>query len=81
MRGQENTRGQENAAVADAPELPGRQDRHEVLVSFTDADGTVYWVGGTYPADGRRPGAERVAYLQGSGNRFKKPVIAGTAKK
>lgn len=58
--------------------------QYKVLCNFTDtADKTapkganVYWAGkSTYPRMGYNPSADRIAYLAGESNKFKKPVIA-----
>ena len=58
--------------------------KHDVLVSFTDNEdknapsgANVYLAGKSqYPRDGYEPAADRVAYLKGDKNRFKKPLIA-----
>ncbi len=53
--------------------------KYNVLTSFTDnKDGNrVYRAGkDTYPHEGYTPDEKRIAYLSGSENRFKRPLIA-----
>ncbi len=57
--------------------------KYDVLVSFTDPEdnGAVYWAGkDAYPRAGYAPTEDRIAFLQSSRNRFKRPVISGKAK-
>lgn len=61
--------------------------KYDVLTSFSDdhdkaaqAGDNVYWAGkDLYPRDGYEPTAERLTYLQGSKNKFGKPVIANNS--
>lgn len=66
--------------MAKHEELPQRTpETYEVLVSFTDPEdkNTVYWAGkDQYPRAGYTPTEERVAFLQSTKTRFKRPVIA-----
>ena len=52
--------------------------KYKAKISFTDLEdgGRVYLEGDTYPRDGYAPSDERIAYLAGSENKAKKPVIA-----
>ena len=71
---------------APAVEEP-KQKKYKVLNSFTDSEDVtasdnknVYWAGKElYPRDGYKPTAERIEYLQGEKNAFKKPVISSEA--
>ena len=58
--------------------------KHDVLISFTDPEdkaapkgANVYWAGKSqYPREGYTPPEKRLAYLLGSENQLKRPVIA-----
>ncbi len=55
--------------------------QYEVLVSFTDDNGVVYWAGkDAYPRAGHIPTEKRIAFLQSDKTKFKKPVISGKPK-
>ncbi len=49
--------------------------QYEVLISFTDKYGGVYWQGQKYPLVGYSPTPEWIEYLMSDKNRFGEPVI------
>ncbi len=66
---------------ARAPAQAPNPAKYEVLVSFKDDDGAVYWAGrDVYPHDGHIPTEGRIAFLQSKQTSFKRPVISGKAK-
>ena len=56
---------------------------YDVLATFTDDkdNGRIYQAGkDKYPREGYTPHDDRIAYLQGSDNKLKRPVISGAVK-